>query len=321
MLEEITEESYEASHKQVQQASPQPSNSSNNPNESEIVFPISFLESGNNLFINQELYCKHPIIQEIFDIDKENMGRDSEKIYWQFVYVFATDPYDCMVLLDDNGMDYEEVSSFQLFIFLFTRYMKQISAFIDRCIENNAPSNFINYLINHNVYFDAFRFFLGVDSFVVKSDDDGSLILTDENGNFLLNEEMYENIHSFIKAINGIEIPKDRIYPENNAVKQMLIDDMREEQEQKERMRKLGMPIADEEDDGKGVLGKYLSSLTWGGNGGITPFNRNQLHIFDVVDGFKRTNKTIDYKNIMTGIYSGCVNAKSINFKELHWTN
>ena len=321
MLEEITEESYEASHKQVQQASPQPSNSSNNPNESEIVFPISFLESGNNLFINQKLCCKHPIIQEIFDIDKENMGRDSEKIYWQFVYVFATDPYDCMVLLDDNGMDYEEVSSFQLFIFLFTRYMKQISAFIDRCIENNAPSNFINYLINHNVYFDAFRFFLGVDSFVVKSDDDGSLILTDENGNFLLNEEMYENIHSFIKAINGIEIPKDRIYPENNAVKQMLIDDMREEQEQKERMRKLGMPIADEEDDGKGVLGKYLSSLTWGGNGGITPFNRNQLHIFDVVDGFKRTNKTIDYKNIMTGIYSGCVNAKSINFNEVHWTN
>ena len=81
------------------------------------------------------------------------------------------------------------------------------------------------------------------------------------------------------------------------------------------------MPIADEEDDGKGVLGKYLSSLTWGGNGGITPFNRNQLHIFDVVDGFKRTNKTIDYKNIMTGIYSGCVNAKSINFNEVHWTN
>lgn len=320
MLEEITEESYEESHKHVAPQSSSNDNLKNNASESEIIFPISFLASGKNMFISQKVYCKHPTVQEILDIDSDNFGMESEKIYWQYVNIFAVDPYDCMVLLDDNGMDYEKTSSFQLFLFLYERYLNQIKMFVGKYLEMNAPVEILNQLIHQNIYIDAFKFFFNVDSFLIKEDLNNNIVVVDVNGNLLLNEEIYENVHSFIRAINGLAIPKDRIYPENDAVKQMLIQDMREDQEQKERMKKLGIPTGDE-DDGKGIIGKYLSSLTWGGNGGITPFNRNQLHIFDLVDGFKRTNKRIDFENIMTGVYSGCVNAKSLNLKELHWTN
>ena len=75
-----------------------------------------------------------------------------------------------------------------------------------------------------------------------------------------------------------------------------------------------------EEETNKNRLGNLLSSITWSCNGGVTPFNRNQLHMYDLIDGINRTDKLLHYKNTMTGYYSGCIEKKSINFNELHWS-
>ena len=70
----------------------------------------------------------------------------------------------------------------------------------------------------------------------------------------------------------------------------------------------------------KDRLGNLLSSLTWSCNGGITPFNRNQLHMYDLIDGINRTDKLLHYQNTMNGYYSGCIEKKNINFNEVHWS-
>ena len=95
-------------------------------NDKKDLIPKSFLQSGNNLPITTSISFKHPIIQDIIDIDKEHFGLYSENIYYSMINVFLTDPYDYMVFLDDKGIDYETVNSFDVFCLLFNDYIERI---------------------------------------------------------------------------------------------------------------------------------------------------------------------------------------------------
>ncbi len=126
-----------------------------------------------------------------------------------------------------------------------------------------------------------------------------------------MNSTMYDVIAEFIKKINGIP-DEEKIYPEDEWAKQILIEDEREKIKRQAKKPK--------EDTNNNRLGNLLSAITWSCNGGITPFNRNQLHMYDLVDGIHRTDKLLNYRNTMVGLYSGCVDKKKIDFNELHWS-
>ena len=130
-----------------------------------------------------------------------------------------------------------------------------------------------------------------------------------------MNSDTYDYITEFIRKINGIP-DGERIYPEDEWAKQILIEDEREKIKKQIKKREKG-----EEEINKDRLGNLISSITWSCNGGITPFNRNQLHMYDLIDGINRTDKTLNYKNTMTGYYSGCIEKKNINFNEVHWSS
>jgi len=116
-------------------------------------------------------------------------------------------------------------------------------------------------------------------------------------------------ISKFLLDINGIDF-KDRIKPANNFAKQVLIED--------ERSRIKKMQRKPPEKD-SGVLGKHVSALCWGGNGGVTTFNKRDLHIYDIVEGINRTHKTFNFNHIMTGIYSGNLKSDKLNMEEVSW--
>lgn len=107
----------------------------------------------------------------------------------------------------------------------------------------------------------------------------------------------------------------DKIYPEDEMSKQILLEDERDKIKRKMKHK--------DENDEKNVdrFGNLLSNITWVSNGAITPFNRQNLHLFDLIDGFKKTDKLLNYKNTMTGLYSGCIEKKKINMNEIHWSN
>ena len=274
------------------------------------LIPKSFLQSGNNLQITDSISFKHPIIQDIIDIDKEHFGLCSENIYYSMVNVFLTDPYDYMVFLDDKGIDYETVNSFEVFCLLFNDYIEQIQTLGNECTKEQ-----ITKLFQNNIYFKAFKFFLGIEGFFIAEDENGNKAVGYGDGQFLFGSYMYDYITEFVKKINGIQ-DSEKIYPEDEWAKQILIEDEREKLKKQAKKRELNK----DEETNKDRLGNLISSLTWSCNGGVTPFNRNQLHMYDLVDGINRTDKLLSYKNTMTGLYAGCVDKKKINFNELHWS-
>lgn len=276
-------------------------------NSKNSIIQKSFLQSGNSLPITQDISFKHPTIQEVFDIDKEHLGLYSEEIYYSMVNIFLTDPYQYMVYLDDRGIDYESTTPFKVFIMLFKDKMNLYESYLD----NNPNSNTH---IMEDIYFKAFNFFFGIDSFYPVEIKDGEWILV-HDGKAFVDEKIYNYIFEFIKAINGIQ-DVEKINPEDEWAKQILIEDERE------RIKKLSKKKKDsEENTNRNRIGNLLSAITWSCNGGITPFNRNGLHMYDLIDGLNRTDKLLNYKNTMVGLYSGCVEKKKIDFKELHWSS
>lgn len=273
------------------------------------LIPKSFLQSGNDLPITKSINFKHPIIQDVFDIDKEHLGLYSEDMYYSMVNVFLTDPYDYMVYLDDKGIDYETIKPFDVFCLLFNDYLDKIKKLSNECSQEQ-----LMILFQSNIYFIAFKFFLGVDNFFIVKDTDGNSVICYGDNQFLINSDTYDYITEFIRKINGIP-DTEKIYPEDEWAKQILLEDERERLKKQARKREKS-----EEETNKDRLGNLISSLTWSCNGGVTTFNRSQLHMYDLIDGINRTDKLLHYKNTMTGYYSGCIEKKNINFNELHWS-
>lgn len=279
-------------------------------NDKKDLIPKSFLQSGNNLPITNSISFKHPTVQDIIDIDKKHFGLYSENMYYSMVNLFLTDPYDYMVFLDDKGIDYETIKPFDVFCMLFDDYIERLKTFS----KNLSAEEQKDILINKNIYFNAFNFFLGIESFFIAKDEYGNDVIAYGDNQFLLDSNIYDYIYEFIKKINGIH-DSEKIYPEDKWAKQILIEDEREniKRQMKKKENNEDKPNIDR-------LGNLISSVTWSCNGGITPFNRNQLHIYDLIDGINRTDKTLSYKNTMVGLYAGCIDRKKINFNELHWS-
>ena len=278
----------------------------NNAFKKKEIIPKIFLQSGNNLQVTNTITFKHPTIQDIFDIDKDHFGLYSENLYYAMVNVFLTDPYTYMVYLDDKGIDYETVSSFDVFCLLFNDYTARIIS-----VNENSTDVTLMELFKSSIYFKAFQFFMGIENFYIAKDQNSNNILAYGNSQYLMNSSMYDVIAEFVKKVNGIP-DEDKIYPEDEWAKQILIEDERE------KIKK--QAIKAKEDINHNRLGNLLSAVTWSCNGGITPFNRNQLHMYDLIDGIHRTDKLLNYRNTMVGLYSGCVDKKKINFNELHWS-
>ena len=280
-------------------------------NEKKDLIPKSFLQSGNGLRLTDSIVFKHPLVQEVLDIDKEHLGLYSEDIYYSMINIFLTDPYDYMVFLDDRGIDYETVKPFDVFCLLFKDYLEKIESLSE---TESYDSQQLTEIFKNNIYFRAFKFFFGVESFFIVDMPNAEKVIGYGENNFLMNTEMYDYVSEFIRKINGIP-DTDKIYPEDEWAKQILIEDERDRIKKQAKKREKG-----EEETNKNRLGNLLSSITWSCNGGVTPFNRNQLHMYDLVDGINRTDKLLNYKNTMTGLYSGCVDKKKLNFNELHWS-
>jgi hypothetical protein len=266
----------------------------------------SFLLSGQDFPVTKSLNVKHPTVQEVLDIDKEHNGFFSEDIYYIWVSIFTCDPYDYMVYLDDKKIDYENIDSFDLFILLYEEMMFNYKEKLSGLSKEEQQA-----LLSNSQYGQAFNFFFNKNNITIAKDENNNTVIGDCNDNsVLIDRDVFAFISEFIKQINGI-YESDKINPEDNFAKQILIDDERA------RLKKLARKPMEEVNNNR--LGNLLSTITWVGNGGISPFNRNDLHMYDLVDGIHRTDKLLNYNHTMTGLYSGCVDKDKLDMQKISW--
>ena len=270
----------------------------------EIKFDDSFLFSGDDLRVTDNIIVKHPSVDEIIHLSE---SYNNTRLYWNIVSTIICDPYLNMVMLDDYGLNYLEVTPFDVFAIQWAKcedLYKEKSEMYDK--YGLHPLDLIKKALN---------FFLGFHNFNLIQED-YQFYLVDEDSKvdgiykYVVNKEMYNMMSEFVFNINNLT-RDDRINPANESTRKMLVEDMREEQNRKLRKNS--------EEDYKDYIGITSKSLCFGGNGTVSVFNYKQLKIYQLFSGMKITDRKENSNQLISGIYAGNIKSEGINKKDLKW--
>ena len=244
-----------------------------------------FLHTGKDLTIGDSITVKHPKVKDILTI---NDGFYCEEIYWAYVRSILSNPYDNMVFLDDNGIDYETVSAIDV---MWLKWQDQ-----------NERS----------VIVDALSFFLGDRDYDMVIVNDKKIIYDKLDQSFAIGPAQFELVTFFISQINCLS-DANRIHPANKTAKRILIEDMRDKIKRlTKQKKKYEKPIS--------YIGDSITAVVYGGSSGVTPFNFEELGIYQLLYGSISIQKQIKVQSMFNGIFTGMMKADKLSAEELSWT-
>ncbi len=266
------------------------------------------------IMITPDICIKIPTVREILE---------NENLYYNITYAFTATPFQCMVQLDDIGIDYTTIDEWQLFTGNFLSYahsiteLKKIIHTMEQEINkinmketlskkkqelNQYKQTLDGFNISINYIFDS----LQMEGFKLCHDDIiNEDILFNCNTSVRIDKQTYLTIAEFIRKINLYKHIKYK--PANENAKKYLIE--------KERRR-----LKRNKNHNEPYLEKIIISLV---NTSEFPYNYKDcmdLSIYQFNQSLKQIQHKIAFDNTMIGIYAGTINVKDMENKEsLSW--
>ncbi len=265
-----------------------------------------FLFMGEPFEITQSLKVRHPTLRMIFgEIQPKPL---SDVIYQSYLATLVCDPYDNMVWLDDHGINYQDVTPFDLFYMKLEEEEKEV-------VDAEQSLQITQQLKSLCSAQKALNFFLeGEHLFITATTEDGTKLLFDTKDpehKTVITKNIFNSISAFVQLIHNITERTDKIKPQTESARKMLIEDMRDEQKRKQRNQK-----KDEDSD---FLGDILNGVLHGGSGNITPENFMDVPIYLLMSGLTTIQKQMNLNNVMTGVYTGNIKYTDVTEKQLAW--
>lgn len=265
-------------------------------------FSKAFLMSGKDYELTSSITLHHPTIKEVLSINKSVSPDD---MYWLYVQILLADPYENMVMLDDMGKNYLEVSPYEVFILQWDSCVKNYQE--NKTAYDSYGMNPIDDILN------ALQFFMNKKHCFKKGNyEDGTVFFYDvDDQSCQINKDIFEYIYEWVKSINNIDY-SDRIKPADENARRVLIEDMRDEIKKRKRRKRKSENNAD-------YFGNLMSAVSFCGNGSITPYNINDCKMYWLNESLSINNRKTHADHILDGIYHGTISSKDINKKELDW--
>lgn len=213
-----------------------------------------------------------PTVGEILSSD--------DRAYYQTVTTLTSTPYDLMVQLDDMGIDYEQITDFELFMLLF------------QSLQNR----------------DLSLIFPGLNPTLLKpaqNKENGQVVLWDSINGIVIDELIYSEICDALRKIHFTEKPKYKAG--NKEAKKFLIERTRLKQKRQAKkpyrsfLEDLVVAMVNTEEF------KYNYQETM------------DLTIYQFNASVRQIQRKINYNHVMSGCYFGTVDIKKIDQRELNW--
>lgn len=224
--------------------------------------------------VTENIYLRIPTVGEILD---------DEQSYYSIVNAFTSTPFQYMVWLDDMGIDYTEITEYELFLMLFQVY------------KNNDLSI---------VFGD-----LNTSDYTIDVDESNSttILHNPKLGNeYKIDEFVYTQISNMLRKINNIEKVKSK--PANDEAKRYLLE--KERKKQKRNAKKPYVP----------QLEKLVIALVNRSEFKYDYDETMDLSIFRFNESFKQIQTGITFDKTMLGVYSGTVDTSKMKDKScLSW--
>ncbi len=231
---------------------------------------------GEDYVISKHIIIHQPSLSEICDY--------GEQEYYSMIYQLTATPQSMKVQLWDMGIDYTEITAFELFYGILYKLYSQ---------EKTS-------ILFGNLDFTKFQ--------VMQRKDDKSIFLYQmiDNQSVIIDQFIYNKIMDYLRKVHSIK--KDEKMPANQTTKMLLIEDQREEYEKIKSLeyhsQLKNMISAMVNCEGF----KYNHSEVW------------NMKINAFMDSVKRIAKIKNADLLLQSGYSGFgVNLKEISNKQLDW--
>lgn len=208
------------------------------------------------------------------------IAKYGEKEYYGMVTSLCAIPSDMKSVLEDIGIDYVTLPDFELFIILTRSLKKSDTAILFGDLDFQKMVRMIN-------------------------PENGLIILRDEQKDITIDERIYRIIVGYLRKLHGFSVKIEK--PATKTVRKILIQLDREE-----RARKKDKPYTSQL--------KYLISAMMRYPG--FKYKTSELiscGLYEFMDSVKGAAIYVSSTALLKGMYSGMIDAKSINKKELDW--
>lgn len=205
---------------------------------------------------------------------------ENEDLYSGLVTAVTATPSDFMVQLDDFGIDFSTISSFDLFLLLF----KSIQESDTRLIFGDLDLSKFKKVVNCQ---------------------NGNIVLRDAENDITIDRAIHDQICRLLRKINHLE--KHDKKPANDEAKKYMLERARIKQRRAARRRNKSQL----EDLIIALVNTEQYKYDFEGTLGLTIYQFNAC-VYQII-------KKINYDNTMIGCYSGTVNIKELSQDDLNW--
>lgn len=228
------------------------------------------------------LYRKDYDINDNIKIVIPTVGEviDNEDTYFSLVSMCVSMPIDYMVQLDDMGIDFTEISDYDLFVILF-QYMSQLDTS----------------LVFGSLNLSQFK--------LAKDEKTDDVVLYNPETDVAIDRIVHAKIASFMRRVSGIEA--DRRKPANQEAKEYMLDRARKKQKRNKHSAR------------ESQLEALIVAMVNAPEFKYDFESVRNMTIYQFNESVRQVMKRVDVGWKMHGIYSGTVDAKSINKDELNW--
>lgn len=221
--------------------------------------------------INDDIKVVIPTVGQVVDHEDE---------YYSLVTSFTAMPIDLMVQLDDLGINFEEITDYELFILLFNGIRLQDTSLILKD--------------------------LNLSSFILDCDEDRKdLFLIDPATGVKIDKAVYHQIAAILRKIH--HITKNIKRPGNEDARKYMLERAREKQKRASRRK------VDSYTESLIVAMVNASEFKYDYS------SVRDLTIYQFNRSVRQIVRKVDFDNKMVGIYTGNLDPKTISQDELNW--
>lgn len=264
--------------------------------------------------ITDKIYIRIPTVGKVLE---------HEQIYYSLTYNLTSSPYQQMVRLDDMGIDYSEISEWELFMQTMYSYsifitqmklkIKELSDSFDELEETEqvkCAKEIQSLSGDLEEMLEGFKLVFGdlqIEGFqIIKDPQLDEIMLYNPYTDTRIDRITHLELTKAIRELNLYEHVKSK--PANENAKKYLL-----EQERKKQKRIARKPY-------EPYLEKLIISLV---NTSEFPYNYEtcmDLSLYKFNQSFKQIQHKINFDNTMVGVYAGTVSTKDMKDKSvLSW--
>ena len=227
---------------------------------------------GEDFIINDKISISQPTIGEIMHFN--------ERKYFQMVNNLCCIPSDIKSVLWDQGIDYEEISDFELFM-MISKGMKPEDTYL--LLGDIDLSSFVEYINN----------------------DNGELVLVDEKHQIVIDKLIYQRMIDYIRKMHNITPKVEHAY--NQTTKRILID-----------LNRNDLQMAAKKPY-KSTLRPLVSAMVNSAGFKYNAREVLDVGLVEFMDSVQRIPIINNSQALLKGCYSGMIDTTKIDKNALNW--